>query len=169
MQPSLQDQLLDIYGMWHVPWWQTTAFYSFLACVAFAGVIGSIWLLIGRFKRNKKSITPWDLALKQLEKIHQQGMSPEHSKFFYESIITILREYVHNRFGLETYGKTDQELLEYLATQNLSDSLVEAISSIVQGSILVRFAQEQVVQQQMEQDFIKAVSLVKHSIPHIKK
>ncbi len=169
MQGSLQDQLLDIYGMWHTPWWQTTTFYC---VVGMFGVL-CVGLILVRacmyWRAKKKIVTPWDTALMRLEQARRECMTAQQSKMFYEYVIMVLKQYLHARFGFDIMGKTDQEVLDYLANNGASTELVESLRNIMLGSALVRFANQQAVQQHMEHDFALAVTVVKNTVPVQKK
>ena len=161
----MQD-LYDIYGTWHIPFWQTTTFYVVVSLLVGLVVLWIAWYFINNYRAKKQQRTPWERALHSLEQLRSQKVvSVQHGKQFYLALTTIIKQYLHDRFNFDVLGKTDRELLMYLEHIHVAPDLVEDIRAIAQGGLLVKFANVQAVQEQVDKDFERAVLLIKKTIP----
>src|SRR5579885_440075 len=153
----MQQELYGIYPMWHVPFWQTTTFYVLMALIISALLVTVIIVLIRRAKARKNKLMIWDKALQELQEMRTQ-YDVTQAKEYYAVLSLILKKYLHGRYGYDVYSKTDQELLEYLATTPFPPALIAQLQSIVEGSVLVKFANAQAIQEQMQRDFNTSIS-----------
>ena len=165
MQNNLSDQLYDIYGMSYTPWWQTTTFYVMGASSICLLVFGLIYYLLRARWAQKKVLTPFQQAMLNLEELRRTTMQPGQAKLFYDTLMKILKDYLHARFGYDTQGKTDHELIDYLKTMPIADQVAQELQSIVNGGLYVRFANQQAIITQMEHDYATAVAIVKKTQP----
>lgn len=168
--PELNKQgLYDIYGGWHVPFWQTKNFYSAMVVLVVLLAGFGLWLLI-RWYRLRKSIKPyWQVALADLDQLKQKNIATvAHGKEFYGHLTVILKKYLYRRYGVDGSAKTDAEFLTTMTQLNIVPDIMEELRSIAAGGTIIKFANEQAVQDQIEQDFRRAVSLIKRTIPQSK-
>ncbi len=165
------DQLYDIYGMVHVPFWQTTAFYVVVGILAglVVGVIG--WRLIRYWRlRARPALPPWEQALIALNKLcDKEVMTSDRSKEFYDRLTMILKQYLHDRYAYDVMGKTDQELLVYLESVSFDAALTEIIRNLLQGSVMIKFANAQGAREQMERDIASSIIVIKKTVPLVHK
>lgn len=163
---QLDEQgLYGIYDTWHIPWWQTKPFYITALIIGLLLLSVGLFLLV-RFIRRKK-IAPqsaWDHAIQELELLVTQA-TPDHSKLVYFKIAQILKEYLHKRYGLDTHGKTDKQLLAYLQTSEFPEHLLPLMETVFEGGVTIKFAKAQAAEEQMKQDLASCISIIKHTIP----
>lgn len=165
------QQLYDIYPLWHVPFWQTSLFYTVIA------IIGIIFLISGIYyfwkKRRKKNATievPWQRALRELRALElKENSTKDDGKQCYFAMTEILKRYLHARFHLPVQGTTDDELVRYLKDSKQLPELVDAIHDIAQGCIYIKFANEQAMQEQIARHLALSITLVTQTIPRESK
>jgi hypothetical protein len=160
----MQQELYGIYPMWHVPFWQTTTFYVLMALSIGGALLIALIVWIKHVRARKQQLMIWDKSLQELHDLRNQyGIA--QAKEFYAVLSLILKKYLHGRFGYDVYSKTDQELLQYLATTSFPRELIEQLHSIIEGSVLVKFANAQAIQEQMQHDFNTSISIITKTIP----
>ena len=171
MQQNMNELgLYDIYGPWHVPFWQTNAFYGVMACVILllAGLV--CWYLIKRYRARKPALSCWERALSDLQQLDKDTMIREDlGKEFYGALTRVLKRYMHERYGLEGTEKTDDEFLKYLKKKEFSSDFLQEIQSIFEGSVVIKFANMSAARQQMERDLFNAIAFIKKTIPQSQK
>jgi len=167
-QPPISQQLSDLYGIWHVPFWQRTWFTvtMWMLAIIFVVALGYLALRIWK-KRQKPAPTPWEHALGQLEELAARNCStPEQAQAFYLELTALLKTYLNERYGYNVQGKTDAELVDYVrAQEELPAGVVDHIGAILQGAVLIKFAGEQARAQQIEGDTTRARSIITITIP----
>lgn len=172
MKLNEKTGLYENYGLWHVPFWQTREFkigvYVFLGLL----VLCIIALIVKKYcaYRRRKKLSVWDQALAelaQLKKDHKIDIL--HGKEFYTTTCAILKKYLHDRFGYDVMGKTDDEVIEYLRSHHQDDQMLEDIKSILQGGVIIKFANAQAGQEQIEGDYSRAVAIIRRTIPEKKQ
>ena len=168
MKLNEKTGLYENYGLWHVPFWQTQKFKMAMQICLFFVVLLVIAMLIKKYLtyRRRKKLPLWDQALfevTQLKKDHK--VSVIHGKEFYAAISTILKGYFHDRFGYDVMGKTDDEVVEYLKNHHKDELIVEEIKTVLQGGIIIKFANAQAAQEQIEHDYMRTVAIIKRTIP----
>ena len=162
----MAEELYDIYGTWHIPFWQTTAFYGVVGLFIGLLVLWIIWRLIKKYIFKEKKQTAWETALKKLEQLRTQKIAnAQYGKKFYNTLTSIIKQYLHDRFAFDVHGKTDEELLVYLEQKHFSSDLLEDVRAIAQGGTLIKFANVQAVQEQIDRDLERSIQLVKKTIP----
>ena len=160
-----QNELYDIYSLWHVPFWQTRLFFFLTLLFIGSVVVVGVWFFIARMRRNKNKKNIWDQALHDLNQLNGSG-TQEHGKEFYVQLLVIIKKYLHARYGYDVASKTDQELLLYLASmRDFPNEVLEIVRSIIDGSVIIRFANEQAVYDQVQQDFASSILIIKKTIP----
>ncbi|PKN03123.1 hypothetical protein CVU75_03855 [Candidatus Dependentiae bacterium HGW-Dependentiae-1] len=165
-----KQELYDIYGMQHVPFWQTLLFK-----IAFWGVLLFLLLVltvifVRRRRMKKKAITAWDQALCDLHALRERELAcPAHAREFYLSLTAILKTYVHARYCFPVQGKTDNELVHFLYQENFPHALLQELQEIFSGMELIKFARGQTVAELIERDLQRSVSFVERTIPDDKK
>lgn len=164
-QQNPLNELYDIYGMWHVPWWQSRTFYAVLIIIALALLGLLIWFALKRYAEYKSRLTPWERAQRDLAQISERYAGAQHSKEFYYALTAILKRYMHERYGFAVYDKTDSELVAYLATVDFPVELLEPLRSMLQSGITIKFAQGLAEQHQMNEDRAMACTIIEKTIP----
>lgn len=159
-------ELYDIYGLWYVPFWQTNTFKYVvigLGCVMLTFIL---WHLIKKYRAKKTQVPAWEQALQKLTAVKNKTLlSPEHCELFYVEITNIIKEYLQGRYQYDVHHKTDQELITFLRSKKFDTLLVDEVEAVLSGALVVKFAHEQVIKDQLEQDFNKTVAVIKRTIP----
>lgn len=172
MKLNEKTGLYENYGLWHVPFWQTQKFQLMLElCGLFVALI-VVAILIKKYLayRKRKKLSSWDQALLALRTLKSDNkVSAEHGKEFYLAVSALLKKYLHERFGYDLLGKTDAEVVRYLQEYHDTDAaLVEEINLLLQGGVIIKFANAQAVQGQIEHDYVRAVGIIQRTIPENK-
>jgi len=152
--------------MWRVPWWQTNYFYGALAVIGIFLVTLVIWYGVRKYRSSKrKGEPPWDVALKELTDIEQtlagKGML---GKTFYFRLTWMFKRYINARYGFDVYGKTDRELISFLELVGFAPNLVQEIRLIFEGSAVIKFANEQAVQERIKNDLAASIAFINKTI-----
>jgi len=164
--------LYENYGLWHVPFWQTETFYFIIKItlvIATVIVCIALYKLYAAYKKRKK-LPAWQCAVHDLQKLHDaQQHSFVEAKEFYASLGSIVKIYLHNRFGYDVLSKTDDEVVEYLQKRQMENELIEDVRALLQGSIFIKFANGAAAQEQMNNDYERALFMIKKTIPQKNK
>lgn len=160
--------LFDIYGAVHIPFWQTKAFYYGVIVTLGILLIVIAWLVIKRKKKPKLPL--WTLAITDIEALKKDNLATaSKGKEFYGALTGILKRYLHDRYAFDSIGKTDEELIEYLNKQQFSPEMAEMLQEIFLGVTIIKFANAQAAQEQIDRDMQRSVLFVKRTIPSDKK
>ena len=163
--PMMQNGLYEIYSTWHVPFWQTTPFYIMVGVALLVVVFGLALLALRWIKARRARKTSWEQALLELEQLSKSSMGVGSSKEFYVQLILIVKRYLYGRYGYNVSSKTDQELIAHLALTDISPDLLTKLCAIIDGSMMIKFANMQVIQEQMKRDLDVSISLIISTIP----
>lgn len=158
------DQLYDIYGMIHVPWWQTYWAYSIMIFSIIICSVWAAWYIIKKIRSRARKMTAWEQALAGVQLLQQSG-SMHTDDIYYLQITGILKNYVHQRFGLDVHGKTDDEILVCLETVAASPEIIEMTRVLLQESVMIKFAQMPAQLKQKECSLDALVVIIKKTIP----
>ena len=166
-----ENTLFPIYGMRHIPFWQTKLFYTSVSAVVLCILFFVGWFIIKKFMKPKKEKRPaWEVALDELAEIEAQlsekGMQ---GKTFYFRLTWMFKRYLSERYGFDVYGKTDDELLLYLEGSGLAPELVDDLKAILEGSSVIKFANEQALKERMQRDLVASSEFIKKTIPKPKE
>lgn len=160
--------LYGIYSTWHVPFWQTKAFYVTLI------VLGSMLLTVMGFMlirwilkyRQKRPIAPWDQALQKLATLELHPcISKEDGKRLYSALSYEMKQYMHRRYSYDVRWKTDEELISFLEKHEFPESLLADLNEIMMGSQLVKFANIDVIQEQTKRHLAISKAFIRKTIP----
>lgn len=172
-EPTIAGEqgLYDIYGQWHVPFWQTRLFYGGVALLCLIVLCIIARRVLTHFKKNKPVLSPWDEALQSLESLKQDNIATvAQGKHFYGILTSVLKKYIHKRYGFEEYdtgsvsdeslAKTDYEFIQYLQKKSFPQDLTEQLQRIFMGSMVIKFANVEAIQEQIEKDLALAISFI---------
>ena len=171
MKLNEKTGLYENYGLWHVPFWQTAKFQ--LALKVAGGLILLMVIIFAVKKylqyRKRKKLPIWDQALLELTHLKRDHkVDVLHGKEFYGTISALLKQYFHDRFGYDLVGKTDDEVVQYLQEHHADEHMIEEIKALLQGSQIIKFANAQAAQEQIEHDYVRAVAIISRTIPEKK-
>lgn len=163
METHLDDLgLYDIYGAWHVPWWQTSLFYYSISVMGVIILVSSIFI-ITRYWLSRKAVVPfWQQAINELEVLAKRPIvTPAQKKECYFIMTHVLKRYVGMRYQLEATHKTDSQFIEYLQKSSISIELVSNIENIFIDRLTIKFANDSVKYEEIQQDLTHAISFIK--------
>ncbi len=162
-----KNGLYDIYSVWHVPFWQTSWFYWTVISLTILLCVMLVWGAYRWYRlRNRQPITPWEKALRIIAKLQNQTYTTQQKgKQCYFVLTTALKNYLAERFGYPIAHKTDEEAASYLEHQQLEPNLTKNIPEILRGCLLIKFANEQAVNEQIQAHLALAKETVLSTIP----
>lgn len=171
MKLNEKTGLYENYGLWHVPFWQTEKFKIAGQICLLLLLVCIVGLFVKKYLayRKRKKLPLWDqalLELTQLKKEHKVDVA--HGKEFYATVSAVLKNYFHRRFGYDIVGKTDQEVVEYLKNNHKDEAILQEINAVLQGGVIIKFANAQAAQGQIEHDYLRAVAIIQRTIPEKK-
>jgi len=160
-------ELANIYGMWHVPFWQTgwfklccaTGALAALSIVSYAG-----WYIISR--RRTPQLSPWEEALKQLESMGATlPQNSNETRLYYLRLTYILKHYLQRRYNCTLVGSTDTELATQALSHGAPEQAADQLKEILEGAILIKFARAEARQAQIARDLKHARTIVTLTTP----
>jgi hypothetical protein len=159
--------LYPSYGMWHRPWWQTTTFYVIVVLGAFCLLILLMWVLFKRYKASRqRSVPAWQIAIRELEELERElSQGTILGKTFYFRLTWIFKRFLHDRYGFDVYGKTDEELFVYLEHAGLNTDLGHDLRVIFEGSRDVKFAHQNAVLDRLKRDLTMSFDFIRKTTP----
>lgn len=129
--------------------WQDYLTYILLALLVLLIIVGSIWGIYLYKKKKAKGYffapeikkPPHLIALDALnevktEKLWQQGREKE----YYTELTDILRQYIEDRFHVNVFEKTSDEILQLMNNIVDAGSSIDSLKQILKLSDLVKFA-----------------------------
>ncbi|MFT4071305.1 MAG: hypothetical protein QM654_05210 [Dysgonamonadaceae bacterium] len=143
-------KIRDIKDILSAPFVWTDFLIYFLIALLIVILLGLIVALIYLYRRKKQKgyffkpavvLPPHVLALKALDeikskKIWQQGLEKE----YFTELTDTLREYIEDRYGVNSFEKTSDEIIASLRLVADVDSPVESLKQILKLADLVKFA-----------------------------
>lgn len=165
-----EQELYDIYDLWHVPFWQTLWFKIIFFSVLFLALIVLIVWFVRRRRKHKKELSAGEQALHDLYALRERKLvCSEHAQEFYLQVTAILKTYLQHQYHLPVQAKTDQELLHFLYQEHFSPALLQELQEIFSGMELIKFARASAVSDQLERDLQRSISFVEQMILADKK
>jgi hypothetical protein len=166
MNPLNDQGLYEIYSVWHVPFWQTRSFYLIIATLIVLSTVVAVVLLIRWYRKKQGAAqTSWQQALAQLATLqHRHYATKEEGKACYFAMTSILKEYLARRFDYPLPGKTDEEMVQYLA-HSAHPQLAHAIKPIIEGCVHIKFANEQALEQTIKKHLEQCGHIITSTIP----
>ncbi len=158
--PALE--LYEIYGLWHVPFWQRTWFKIsiFIFFCALVGII--IYFLIKKYKQRAVQLPAWQIALNALDQLKKLQM-PEYSARYYAALTHLLKVYISARFGVDVCSLTDQQMCDYIDQHLAYDHYKERLKQIFSAGQLIKFAHHDALEKQMIDDWQHAKDFIQES------
>lgn len=160
-----KTDFFDIYDYVYQPVWQTTPFKigsGIIAVLVLAALIGLIIYL----RRRKKQLSPWAWALREIASISlEKCVKKSDFKKVYFQLTDILKQYFQKRYGWQTINKTDDELINYLTKQQFDYALLTELQKMFEGSLWVKFANQEMLKTQAQKDFKTAVRVIEETLP----
>jgi len=167
MNQMEQPQLYDIFPEWHMPFWQTSWFFWATICSATLLLIALLFLGYQWYKaRNKSEIPYWQQTLLLIENLQQKKYaSTQQSKQCYFVLTAALKSYLNERFAYPIAGATDEQAAQYMEKTDLESELKKNIQAVFRGCVLIKFANQQALDEQVQEHLQLAKSVITATIP----
>jgi hypothetical protein len=153
-------EFYDIYPTWHIPWWQTRAWYITLII----GLFLVLALLVVWYKKRFKKpilLSPAQKATQALEMLaHKYASQKIKLDQVYVMITTIIKIYLQELYSLSLLDKTDHELVLRLADSQFPTNLLPNLEQLMQGAVQIKFANQDALAHQIEQDIARAKLII---------
>lgn len=158
-------ELYDIYGMWHVPFWQRTWFTAlYLSCLCILLAVAGLFLWRYYAHRKKQKVPYWAFLERDLEQLLLVAQSPTmHKAQVYTRLTYLLKGYVERRYNVPAVGKTDGEMATVLDQLPLDVHASETIKNIFKAGVCIKFGQEHIEQKDIVYHITCAQEFVKHT------
>ena len=172
MKINEKTGLYGNYGMWHVPFWQTKTFCIVVKVTACFIALVIVIVLYRAYKnyQKRKKVPAWTVALQELHQLKKDHKTTaEQGEQFYVAISLLLKKYLHARFGYDVLGKTDDEVVVCLEQHQCDPKVTEKVRKILQGGVIIKFANAKAVQEQISDDYALAIAIIKQTTPKEKK
>ena len=135
-----------------------------LLCL-FCLITGLIYSWLVKKRKRKElleQLSPAEQALVELGKLTPKDYeTKEEFKAFYFSITIIIKNYFQKQFVWQVLEKTDNELIEYLKNRSFEQKLTSELKQVLQGSLLIKFANAQTLREQAERDLATVIEIVR--------
>lgn len=157
----------DIDDFIFIPFWKTNAFIATLIVLLIA-ILGTIGFILWRkYKKNKQLkvvLTPTEWAVQQLTSLTPESYEKkEEFKHFYFEMAQITKKYLFKKFHWEVLEKTDQELIPYLQEKQFEPAQTKKLETVLEGSLLIKFADAQALREQAVRDLKEIKTFVQSS------
>lgn len=154
-------ELYDIYGTWHVPFWQTRIFlFSVLGLVA-ALLLFGIYLFYKKYKKNK-SIPLAQQLLSRLQSLSTSLITnKEDAQKAYGVITDALKAYFEHYYAKPFKTYTDMQMQQVLDS-DFPDEFKEALKKLLEDGMQVKFAREQALQAQVNAHVQLTINIINH-------
>ncbi len=164
------EQLHDIYSVWHVPYWQTSWFFWGCTVAGTLTFILLFWAFYRYFLKKKEMPIPyWQQALNQITSLQKkQYRTKGDAKNCYFVLTSVMKQYLHKRYDFPITAQTDNEAARYIEKQSLSNQLKNDLNGILKGCLLIKFANEQALEDQIRKHLDAAHLVVKTTLPERK-
>ncbi|MEX0849466.1 MAG: hypothetical protein WD055_04515 [Candidatus Dependentiae bacterium] len=157
-----QLQLFDNYGLWHVPFWQKLWFIILMILLASVFFVGAVFCLMKFMRSKKKKRSGWQQALYDLEQLKKNGLlSIAQSSSFYAKLTSILKQFVSYHYKKDVCSYTDQQMIVYVDTIDLFEEQKKKLEAIFSAGELIKFANQDALAQQMQDDWQFAFDFAK--------
>jgi len=154
----------EIYDYYTIPFYQTIFGKVLIGLCVIIILLALVYTLIAR--RKKKKQESWEWAQEELSRIKLDACkNKDDYKKFYFSLSRIIKKYLHKRFAWPTEDKTDDELLFLLQEKSLDPESLEMIKKISDGALSVKFANEDVLKIQAENDLKTTLKIIAQTKP----
>jgi len=142
-------QLYDIYGHWHVPFWQTTIFKITASIILFLLIVGPLaWYIITRMRYKK--LPPHEVALRALEKLKKRPIETrKDAAASYYQLTDIVKDFFGQHYKLPVKGMSDTQMMAALFKTTLPHSLLAPLQTMVEASAYVKYAQQDALRAQV--------------------
>jgi hypothetical protein len=160
--------LYDIYGTWHIPFWQTSWF--FWLSITIGALVGAFFarILYRRYFNKNQELTPYESAQRGLKKLQNKLITNKaDAQAVYFELTGLLKQYIQNSLGYQVIGLTDSELISFLSEHYFPAQAYAHLKDICNGCQHIKFAQENVLNEQIQQDIAKSFVIIDKVHEHL--
>jgi hypothetical protein len=151
LQKQLQEQLYDIHGVWHIPWWQTTAAkIVFIVIILVIGIFIKFQLIRWMRQRTKPRTLAQD-AQRRLQKC-VTIMEKKDALKFYDEVVHAVKWILDHTTSSSFEQYTDLQLLHWIIDNEIMKD-DERLHDFFGRAQMARFAHATITQAEMEQDY----------------
>ncbi len=148
----LNEQLYDIYGSWHVPFWQTRLFIFSCSSIVGILVLASIFFLIKKYTK-KKRISAQQEALRALEILKKKPIQTrQDAQDAYFMLTTILKRFFQSHYALPFEAMSDTQMITTLQSTSFPAHSLGALQDLIQARLEVKYAQQTALQADLMRD-----------------
>ncbi len=153
------QQLYDIYGHWHVPFWQTRLFYGIMIAVIVVMLMVVLWWW--KTCRKKSALSPEQHAFAALKKLQAMPIiTRDDAQQAYLMLTNTLKKYFEYYYSSPFTTYTDQEMVNAISAKNILATRPAGLLEIAQAGTQVKFAREDAVRQQLAQHIEASINLI---------
>jgi len=151
-------EIKDIYDVYYQPFWKETWFIALavIVCLSLIATVG-YWL----YKKQTKpiEIPYWEMAIDHLQQLEKQNI--QDPAVVYAAITIIVKQYLQTRYAVSLVALTDDQFIAALEDNSCFDTATnQAIKELFNNVVLIKFAQQQAAQEQINDAIGKAVALI---------
>jgi len=157
------DKICDIYGFWHIPFWQTGWFWWSLFAVVVLLFALFLGLRVRHFSCKRKEMTKRDIRAEISALSVEEGVTKEEAKQFYFKLTSLLKYYFSEQSEVPLIDKTDREVVRALEKQGLFSAHFEVIHAIFTGGERIKYAGEAALYEQLLRDKNNAIIIIKQT------
>jgi hypothetical protein len=116
-----------------------------------------------KFMQSKKrKLSAWQQALYDLEQLKKDDLlSIAQSSTFYAKLTSILKQFVSYCYKKDVCSYTDQQMIAYINNVDLFDNQKKSLEAIFSAGELIKFANQDALAQQMQDDWQFVFNFVK--------
>lgn len=164
-------ELYDIYECWHTPWWHSKIFIITCSIGAFLVACAILYGIWRWYKARKGTLTPWQKALMQLERLSGQRVeTPEQAYALYLELTALLKNYLQERYQLPFASATDQEVVMLIdQIPVFTPEFKLQVSDLFLSGMVIKFAREAAVHERMQHHLATARSIITMTTPRDNK
>lgn len=161
MNELMNEQgLYDIYGHWHVPFWQTQVFKGTLLLVGIIVLLLLAYLLIKKILFSRK-LSPAQKALRALEALKKKNIQTrQDAQEAYFMITDILKCFFQVHYNIPFESMTDLEMVESLKKTDFPTEYISSLSDMIEASRGIKYAQEAALQQDVSRDIARSIAVI---------
>jgi hypothetical protein len=161
--PIMDEQgLYDIYGHWHVPFWQTNFFKISIISLVCLALLVALYFCIKKYSK-KTSLSPQQKALYALEALAKKTIytrDDAHDTYF--ALTDILKNFFQAHYGMPFASMTDLEMLQILKKIPFSHDLLAPLQDLVHAGLGVKYAHQDALHTDFQHNVTVGISLINH-------
>lgn len=157
-----QEELYDVYGTWHIPFWQTTAFKLYV--VLFISVcIALILFFIIKKKLKKRQLSAQVIAHNALKILADKKVgTQEDAHDIYFKLTDILKQFFQAKLAMPFASMSDNEMIISLQKTSVPSTVITSLQTLVKASENVKYAQEGALQKDIADHIQTGITIVDH-------